>query len=151
MPHRLLALLLAVSVLLRAQSGAPPAAVPDAGQQQALLARIKQSAMRFEGQLPDFICTKLTTRWEDSSGSGKKWKQRDFLEETVLFAQNGRTATVLQKLNGKPTNRTHGNVGGVVEDGVVREAIVPASIFGPAANGQFAWSRWDTFEGRRMA
>lgn len=147
MRHRLPALLLVVSGLLRAQTDAPP----DAGRQQALLARIKQSAMRFQGQLPDFICTKLTVRWEDNSGAGKKWKQRDSLEETVFFSQSGRTATVLQKLNGKPTNRTHGNIGGVVEDGVVRDAIVPASIFGPLANGRFAWSRWETLAGRRMA
>jgi hypothetical protein len=151
MRHRLPTLLVAVSAVLRAQSDALPAAPPDAGQQQALLARIKQSAMRFQGQLPDFICTKLTTRWEDSSGAGKKWRLRDSLEETVFFSQTGRTATQLLKMNGKPTNRTHGNVGGVVEDGVVRDAIVPASIFGPLANGQFAWLRWDTLDGRRMA
>jgi hypothetical protein len=137
--------------LLRAQSDA----APDVGQQQAMLARIKQSAMRFEGQLPDFICTKLTARFEDSSGSGKKWKRRDELEETVFFAQNGRTATQLLKLNGKPTNRSHDSIGGIVENGVVRDAIVPASIFGPLANGQFAWSRWGTlnasFNARRTA
>jgi hypothetical protein len=151
MRHLLPALLFAAGCLLRAQSGAPLDPAPDAGRQQALLTRIKQSAMRFQGQLPDFICTKLTSRWEDSSGSGKKWKRRDELEETVFFAQNGRTATQLLKLNGKPTNRTHGNIGGVVEDGVVRDAIVPASIFGPLANGRFEWIRWDLIEHRRMA
>jgi hypothetical protein len=34
---------------------------------------------------------------------------------------------------------------------VVRDAIVPASIFGPLAQAQFAWNRWETLEGRRMA
>jgi hypothetical protein len=149
--HRLPTLFLLVSGLLRAQSGAPPEATLDAGQQQALIAKIKQSAMRFRGQLPDFICTKLTDRWEDSSGTGKKWKQRDSLEETVYFAQGGRTEIKLLMMNGKPTTRTHLTMGGMREDGVVGDAIVPATIFGPLANGQFEWSRWETLAGRRMA
>src|ERR1700691_4561046 len=107
MRHRLPTLLVAVGALLRAQSDALPSAPPDAGQQQALIARIKQSAMRFQGQLPDFICTKLTDRWEDSSGTGKRWKRRDSLEETVYFAQDGRTTIKLLKLNGRPTNLPH--------------------------------------------
>ena len=152
MGHRLAlkkspALFLAASVLLRAQTDAPP----DATQQQALLAKIQQSAMRFRGQLPDFICTKLTDRWEDGSGTGKRWKQRDSLEETVYFAQGGRTEIRLLKMNGKPATRTHLTMGGMREDGVVGDAIVPATIFGPLANGQFEWSRWETLAGRRMA
>src|ERR1700683_5018360 len=107
MRNRLPALFLAASFLLRAQSDAPPEPALDAAQQQALIARIKQSAMRFQGQLPDFICTKLTDRWEDSSGTGKRWKRRDSLEETVYFAQDGRTTIKLLKLNGRPTNLPH--------------------------------------------
>lgn len=146
MRHRLLALLVVMTGLLHAQSD-----LPDAGQQQALIARIKQSAMRFQGQLPNFICTKLTARWEDSSGSGKKWKQRDSLEETVFFAQGGRTAIKLLTMNGKPTNHTHLNIGGVIEDGLVKDAIVPASIFSAPANPKFEWTHWETRDARRIA
>ncbi len=33
----------------------------------------------------------------------------------------------------------------------MRDAIVPSSIFGPLADGQFAWSGWETLNDRRMA
>jgi hypothetical protein len=107
--------------------------------------------MRFQGQLPDFICTKLTDRWQDASGTGNKWKQRDSLEETVYFAQDGRTTLKLLKLNGRPTNLPHRQLPGMIEDSILAGAIVPASIFSPLAPSQFEWSRWETREGRRIA
>jgi len=140
-------LVLVAGGLLRGQTDS----APDANQQQALIAKIKQSAMRFQGQLPDFICTKLTARWEDSSGDGKKWKQRDSLEETVYFAQDGRTTINLLKLNGRPSNLPHRQLPGMIEDGILGASIVPAPVFSPAAPAQFQWSRWETREGRRMA
>jgi hypothetical protein len=140
MRNRLPALLLVMSGALRAQ----PDAAPDAIQQQAILARVKLSAMRFRGQLPDFICPKLTTRWENE-------KQRDSLEELVYFTQGGRTAMKLLKLNAKATTRTHLNVGGFIEDSLLAGAIIPANIFGANAPAQFEWSRWEARDGRRMA
>ena len=146
MLHRL-AFLLVVGGLLRAQPDAPP----DAATQETLLAKIKQAAMRFRGQLPDFICTKLTARWEDSIRTGNKWKQRDSLEELVYFAQSGRIAIKPLKLDGRATNRTHAQVGGITEDTLLSDTIVPANVFGPSAPAQFEWSRWDRLDGRRMA
>ena len=117
---RLLTYLIAAGPLFAQVSDAPP----PAAEQQALTAKIKQSAMRFRGQLPDFICTEVETRWEDTSGTGNKWKLRDALEMLVHFAQDGRTAIKL---------------------------ILPTPIFSAKDDPQFQWSRWDELAGRRVA
>ena len=70
---------------------------PDAASLQSLLQRIKASAMRYAGHLPDFTCTEVTIRKEDSSGNGATWRTLDTLEEVVSFASNGRISKKLEK------------------------------------------------------
>jgi hypothetical protein len=41
---------------------------PDAAAFDALMTRVKTSAMRYQGHLPDFTCTELTVRKESSGG-----------------------------------------------------------------------------------
>jgi predicted cupin superfamily sugar epimerase len=48
----------------------------------------------------------------------------------VYFYQGGRTAIKLLMVDGKLTNRTHLNMGGIIEDALLAGAIVPANIFG---------------------
>jgi hypothetical protein len=126
-------------------------APPDPAQLQQLISRARTSAMRFEGRLPDFSCTKTTVRWEDSSGSGKKWKLRDTLEESVSFASNGNTQMKLLRLDRTPITRDRKFLGGVVEDDLLRAAIVPEELFGEKAEAQFEWARWEMRQGRRIA
>ena len=118
MKFLLCTLLACIAVPLSAQSAAPP----DAAEQQELLRQIRASAMRFQGHLPDFLCTKLTQRFEDHSGTGHSFKLRDTLEESVVFSSNGQTAIKLVKLNDKLTNRPRfglRGIGGVIEDALL--------------------------------
>src|SRR5580704_12486368 len=62
---------------------------PDAAALDALLVRVKASAMRYQGHLPDFTCTEVTVRKEDSFGNGANWRMLDTLEELVSFASSG--------------------------------------------------------------
>jgi hypothetical protein len=58
-------------------------APPTAAEQEALTAKIKQTALRFRSQLPDFICTEIETRWQNSSSAGAKLRKRDSLDMLV--------------------------------------------------------------------
>jgi hypothetical protein len=140
----LLAVLTSITVL-QAQSS------PDSAELQDLINRARASAMRYDGHLPDFSCTKITVRWEDSSGSGKEWKKRDTLEEFVSFAGNGNTQTKLEKLNGVATNKSWAQLQGVRENKLLSGAIVPQEVFGPKAKTRFEWNRWETRAGRMTA
>ena len=58
-------------------AASPPGPPPDAAAQQAILDGVRKTAQRYQDELPDFVCTLLTKRFEDRSGKGKKFKQRD--------------------------------------------------------------------------
>ncbi len=147
MNMRLLTCLAVAAPLIAQISDAPPTAA----EQQELTAKIKQTALRFRGQLPDFICTEIETRWEDTSGTGQHWKQRDTLDAQVYFAQGGRTFLKLLKRDGKPTHRDYRHIGGAIDVGLLAGAIVPTGVFSEPADPQFEWSRWEDLGGRRMA
>lgn len=131
--------------------GQPADAPMPAAEQQALTAKIKTQALRFEGQLPDFIATEAEARFEDNSGTGKKWKQRDVLEMQVYFAQGGQTVLKLQKKDGKPAGKDYVRSGGMIDPEFLHGAILPVHLFGPVADPAFEWVRWDQIDGRRVA
>jgi hypothetical protein len=134
------------AVPLCAQSERPP----DTNQQESMLARITEHSLHSQDQLPDFICTQLTTRSEDRSGKGNRWKKLDSLEVEFSFIGR-RPRWNLLKVNEKPTRRTYDQLqSGFLSDAILQFFSLPDSIFGEDARTQFAWNRWDKLDGRRM-
>jgi hypothetical protein len=124
---------------------------PDVTAQHAILARITETALRAQEQLPDFICTQRTKRSEDQSGKGRRWKQRDSLEIEFSFV-NHRPLWKLQKLDGKPTHLSYGQFRtGFLSDAILQFFALPGSLFGAEVATVFDWDRWDMLAGRRMA
>jgi hypothetical protein len=146
MKVKLRAALILVAVVSFGQS--PDAPVPpNAAEQGRIVVALRKSAMRYQGQLPDFVCTKVTTRSVDPTGTGDHLKQRDVLEEHVAFS-GGRAVYTLLKVDNKPTKKRHDKIGGMSEDGLLAMALVPAYLFGPRAPVSFEWKRWDTIDGK---
>lgn len=131
-----------------APSDAPPA------NPAGVLALIKGSALRYEGEAPDFTCTEMITRNQASGKSLEapdiRWKVRDRLEEVLSFVDGQENHTLIT-LNGKPTHYTHESLDGMRSDGLLQFVMVPNWIFGPQAKTRFNWVRWDAVNGRRMA
>jgi hypothetical protein len=138
--------LLSATALLYAQTSPAPI-LPNSVDQTKIIAALRKSAMRYQGQLPDFVCTKVTTRSVDPTGTGQHLKPRDVLEEHVAFS-GGRAVYTLLKVDNKPTKKRHGNIGGMSEDGLLAMALVPAYLFGPRAPVSFDWKRWDIVDGK---
>lgn len=137
--------LILIPVILHAEPPLPEP--PDAAEQARIIAALRESAMRYQGHLPEFICTSVTTRKEDSSGTGARMRQRDVLEERVIFYRGREDYTILN-VNGKPTKKTHDSVGGMFESGLLGMAIVPNYLFGARAPVTLQWSRWDQIDGK---
>jgi hypothetical protein len=131
--------------LIATCSGAFAQPAPEAASLEALLVRMKASAMRYEGHLPDFTCTEVTVRKEDRSGNGANWRTVDTLEELVSFASSGRVSKKLVKRNGRPT--TSNKPGGLIENAVLSGAIVPQGIFGAKSKPKFDWDHWEPRSG----
>ena len=119
-----------------------------------MLALITGSALRYQGEVPDFTCTELITRSEASAkippGTPPHWKVRDKLEEVLSFVEGQENHTLIL-VNGKPTRYTHESLDGMRSDGLLQFVMVPNWIFGPLSQTRFDWVRWDKINGRRMA
>jgi hypothetical protein len=148
--------LLALTAVVCAQSGVEPAVDKDSApaNPKGILALITGSALRYQGEVPDFTCTELITRSEASAkippGSPPHWKLRDKLEEVLSFVE-GRENHTLILVNGKPTRYTHESLDGMRSDGLLQFVMVPNWIFGPLSQTRFEWIRWDMMNGRRVA
>jgi hypothetical protein len=123
----------------------------DAAAHASVLARITETALRAQEQLPDFICTQRTERSEDKTGKGRSWKQRDTLETEFRFVGQ-RPSWKLLKLNGKPTHLDYGQLRtGFISDAILQFFSLPGSLFGAQAGTALDWNRWDALDGRRVA
>jgi hypothetical protein len=139
---------LAFLLLTAPAKAAEPPPPPDAAAQQAILDGIRKTAQRYQDQLPDFVCTLLTKRFEDRGGTGKHYKQRD--SDEVEFRSVGRVPhRQVLKVNNKPARKE-------APDGFRSDALLPVVGFlpdwllGPDAKTRFQWVRWDSQAGERV-
>lgn len=128
-------------------SGSAP---PSPDDQSMLLARVRREALRYQRELPDFLCTQLTTRAVDDTGTGKHWKRRDTLEVEDVYI-SGFVNHKLILLNGMPPRKNYQQLTGFLSETVLHSVgFLPAWLFGPQAQTQFEWMREATLDGRRV-
>jgi hypothetical protein len=128
----------------------PAAEAPNARDQRVLLGRVRLESLRYQRELPDFICDQLTTRSVDDSGTGKHWKQRDKLQVQDVYVA-GFVNHVLIAINGKSANKNYGALQGFLSETVLHSVgFLPAWLFSPQAKTQFEWVREDTIDSRKM-
>jgi hypothetical protein len=128
----------------------PPAEGPNARDQRVLLGRVRLEALRYQRELPDFICDQLTTRSIDDSGSGKHWKLRDKLQVQDVYV-GGFVNHILIAVNGKDATKNYRALDGFLSETVLHSVgFLPAWLFGPQAKTQFEWLREDMLDGRKM-
>jgi hypothetical protein len=128
----------------------PQAETPSPDDRKGMLAMITGSALRYQGEVPDFTCTELITRSEASSHAPTRWKQRDTIEEVLSFVDGHENHTLIM-VNGKPTRYTHDSLSGMRSDGLLQFVMVPSWIFGMTVKTRFDWVRWEMMNGRRVA
>jgi hypothetical protein len=137
----------------------PPADVPAApgaptppsqNDQRILLTRVRQEALRYQRELPDFLCTQLTSRAIDATATGKHWKRRDTLEVEDVYI-SGFVNHKLIQLNGMAAHKNYQQLTGFLSETVLHSVgFLPAWLFGPQAKTQFEWLREATLDGRRV-
>jgi len=112
---------------------------------------VRQEALRYQRELPDFLCTQLTTRSVDATATGKHWKQRDTLEVEDVYI-SGFVNHKLILLNGAAAhNKNYQQLTGFLSEAVLHSVgFLPAWLFGPQAKTQFEWLRESTLDGRRV-
>ncbi len=125
----------------------PPIPPPNSQEQAEILDLIKANALNYSNNLPNFLCTQVTHRNVDPTGTGDHWRQVDTIQEQLSFSDH-REKYVVTMVNGSPvTGREHQKLGGATSEGEFGSMLY--DIFNPETETEFDWERWTTWHGRR--
>lgn len=137
-------LLLAATQAAAPQNPAPP--TPSA--QSVLLARVRREALRYQRDLPDFICLQLTTRSVDETGTGQHYKREDKFEVEDSYVDRFVNHKLIM-LNGKPPKKNYQQLSGFLSESILYSVgFLPSWLFGPQAKTELRWIRSEVNNGR---
>ena len=115
-------------------------------QQEQVLADATEHALNHEQNLPNFICTQTTRRFEDFNGKNG-WRPIDIIVERLTYFEHREDYRVIQ-LNGVPASIPHEELRGASSSGEFGSVL--KSIFSAETETEFNWQNWFTLRGRRM-
>ena len=124
----------------------PSEAPPDSVEQKNVLVDATEYVIHHEINLPNFICTQVTRRFEDATGKSA-WRPIDIIVERLTYYDHKEDYQVVE-LNGRSANVPHNRLGGASSSGEF--GSVMKGIFAPDTETQFTWQSWFTLRGRRM-
>src|SRR5579871_189807 len=136
-------------LLLASTSFAQDIPTPPTAREQALmLARVRREALRYQRELPDFICFQVTTRSVDETGTGQHWRKLDRFEVEDSYVGKFVNHKLIM-LNGKPPRKTYQQLNGFLSESVLHSVgFLPGWLFSARAKTEFEWVRSDAINGR---
>jgi hypothetical protein len=153
--RRALALVIQCTALGAAQVNGPAVAQtapdsnpPSADQQTDMLNKMSQYADTYVANLPSFLCTQVTTHYT----SGLKhidWKKGDVVVAQLSY-HSGKEQQKIQLVNNKVPKTTlpswHWRL---TSAGEFSNQL--SSVFAESSKAGYAWNRWDSLRGHRVA
>jgi len=133
---------LAIALSLSAQAQVPG---PDAAEQHAIIARMKEAAATYNDRLQDFLATQTMTRSTASKGPNPHWKVLETQESELSYAGH-KVNSKLMKVNGKPTEK------GIKPGYFLFSGEFGAlkTVFDPKGKPEFEWDHGEVSEGKRL-
>jgi hypothetical protein len=133
-----------------------PRPPPSSEEQAAILSDVREYALNYSRNLPDFICTQVTrryaapmpgTRWGGSALSEPSWQAQDVLQIRLsYFEQKEKYLVVLE--NNNIISKDYEQMGGSKSFGEFGSML--REIFEPGTEARFEWDHWGTLRGKRV-
>jgi len=142
---RQLILLALAAAAAHAQTDPPPP--PSDADQKKIIADVTAKALEYTKNLPNFICTQVTRRNVDPTGTSQRWKLVDTISEELTFSSGTENYKVVT-VNGKPSSVAHDRLGGLTSSGEFGSIL--GYIFDPKAKTEFNWTQWESLRGHRV-
>ena len=133
-----------------------PIPPPSSEEQAAIITDVREYALNYSKNLPDFICTQVTrrfaapmpgTRWGGSSLSEPSWQAQDVLQIRLSYFQQKEKYTVVLA-NNAIVNKDYEQMGGSKSFGEFGSML--REIFEPGTEARFEWDHWGTLRGKRV-
>ncbi|MBV9301351.1 MAG: hypothetical protein JOY62_18585 [Acidobacteriaceae bacterium] len=132
------------SVVLRPKVTIPP---PDSVRQQQILGEIKQYAMTYTENLPNFMCLQVTRRFVDFNQSDH-FRITDTVNAQLRYGDGKEDYKVIS-VNNRTVDLKMEQLGGAVSVGEFGSLM--KGIFDSKSEAEFGWDHWATLRGKRMA
>ncbi len=122
---------------------APPSSI----EQKQILDQLAEQALNYTDNLPNFICTQLTRRHVDQTGT-ENYTLADTVQEQLTYFDRQETYKVTMVNNRAVTNVDHDRLGGSTSSGEFGTML--RYVFEPSSHTEFSWEKWATLRGKRM-
>ena len=120
---------------------------PSPAELNAILAAMKDYALNYTKNLPNYVCVQITRRRIEPTQRGYV-PQGDEVQELLSFV-DGKESYKVEMVNGKSEpNLKHEQLGGVVTSGEFGKLM--SDIFDPESGTEFHWDHWATLRGPLM-
>ncbi len=132
----------------------PPPKPPSAKEQAEILDAMREYALNYTKNLPNYMCVQTTHRKLEATdalyqkGYHGYSSLGDVIQEQLTFNDHKETYDV-KSIDGKSvTNVKHDQLGGVRSSGEFGSMML--NIFDPDTGTEFAWENWHTLRGKRV-
>jgi hypothetical protein len=119
---------------------------PDSIEQGKILSDVREYAMNYTKQMPNYLCVQVTRRDVDPRG-GDSWYHIDTITTRLSYFEGHEDYKVVlvnnQPINDLPLSK----LGGTVSEGEF--VTMMKDIFSPESETRFEWERWATLRGKR--
>ena len=128
---------------------APPVyKLPEPAEQSRIIDAIRDYALNYTQNLPNFICTQVTRQQVDPTGTGKDWRSENKYQEQLTYFEHHEQYHVVM-INGEMVgNRDHSKLAGAISEGEFGSMMF--EIFAPQTNAEFQYERPGKLDGRLM-
>jgi len=120
----------------------PQEPMPSVEDQRRIVHDTQETALNYSRSLPDFFCTQIIRRYDDSRGS---LDLRDTLQVKLTYFEGKENYRVIN-INGRPTSKGMDEVGGAISQGEF--ASILNSIFTGQSKAVLQWDHWTTVRSR---
>ncbi|HML16821.1 MAG TPA: hypothetical protein VK419_07335 [Bryobacteraceae bacterium] len=125
----------------------PPIPPPDSIEQAEALRAIKEYALNYTNNLPNYVCVQTTRRKIEPTVRGYL-PYGDVIQEQLSFFDHKESYKVQMINHQSVVNVDHNQLGGAVSSGEFGTML--SHIFDPETGADFSWDHWATLRGRRM-
>ncbi len=133
-----------------------PIPPPSSAEQAAIINEVRQYALQYSKNLPDFICTQVTrrfaapapgTKYGGSIDSDPRWQLLDTLQIRLSYFEQKEDPKLIM-VNNTVSTQDYKTLGGATSTGEFGSMM--RDVFEPATEARFEWDHWGTLRGRRV-
>lgn len=123
-----------------------PIPPPSAEEQARVISEVRENALNYTKNLPDFICTQVTRRYVDPSGM-EFWQAEDVITARLSYFEQKEDYKLILVNNRMAQNESMHSLGGATSTGEFGSML--REIFEPRTQARIEWERWATLRGKR--